>query len=225
MGRNRNVETDTLISIINEYHLNNPEIKIKYSDIGEFARNKGYKINDFNVRRDVRAKQHIDDINKSSDDDHYKRVVAYKTLDINAFILNNRTEQRLRKALSELDSYYASIASSAVKFKKEYEDLKELDRKQKAKINKLLDSLEEKKNDKTINKNTKEYIEYLEKYIRDTINPEIANVILSEKGVYEPTSTIVKSDFKNKIISHDTDISSFKSDALNKAIQEFKDEK
>ena len=73
------------------------------------------------LRRNKVARDRIDELNKQfpipSD-----LIPVYKSLDVDAFLINNQSHSSLRAALSSLDTYYRKLFEYAVEIDKKYKD-------------------------------------------------------------------------------------------------------
>lgn len=218
MGRNRAITDDDVKSIINEWCTINPNKKPTYSCIGEFAREKGYPVEDYIFRRSELARKMIDSISQKVDEEVFCTVSVYHALDPDDFLNKNRTLDKLKTALTQRDQYYAKVARSAAKvfnenskilaenkrlLEKNAELEKELQRKQEA-----ADSAQLREKDKEITS--------LRRIIKKYVYPEIANAILASEGLLEiNTEVIVDKAISKSIVSAETDVPDFASKVLD----------
>lgn len=117
MGRKKAIEEKDLLDLIHNFYINDCHgipYKLKLPDITSYINQHGYP--GFRVevlRRNEAARQYIDDLKDESKESVLAKLVAYKTLDVEAFIQENATQVSLRRALTNLDGYYKTIAEQA----------------------------------------------------------------------------------------------------------------
>lgn len=222
MGRHRKADEARIIELVNEYSMKNEGKKIKMSDIGAFVRAQGINVTDINIRRCPLVRERISFINQYSDEERLKMVVVHKTLDVDEFINNNHSKEKLKHSLTALDSYYASIADTAVKFKKELDNQIEANRKLKSQVAELKEKVEKIKFDSKSLKERNDLIKYLEDIINKTVYPEIADIFLQENSVYKKENKIINKDYiKSKTISFNTDVSKITNNSLKEMVEDF----
>ena len=56
---------------------------------------------------------------KLFEDDTYQTVITYKTLDVERFLITNRTPKAIKSALMELNNYYKRVVDAAIEYKEE----------------------------------------------------------------------------------------------------------
>ena len=222
MPRGRSYNTDELLRILDEYRFDNAGKKISIPKFGEYIRSLGYEIEDYTLRRDEGFRKAIQEINNENDSVVYNNLVAYKSLDIDAFINKNNTKSKLKEALSLRDKYYAKVAIYAmdsIKAKKGLEqkidelenEIKEL----KSEISKLQALLDKKKVDNSELKEKNEVILKLREILETYIYPDMANALLETEGILDAVNQLV--DFETvtkKLITADSVIDADESEGL-----------
>lgn len=218
MGRKRAITDDDIKSIINEWCTLNPNKKPTYSCIGEFAREKGYPVEDYIFRRSELARKMIDCISQKVDEEMFCTVSVYHALNPDDFLNNNRTLDKLKTALTQRDQYYAKVARSAAKvFEENSKTMAENKRllEKNAKLEKELQKKQEAADSAQLREKNKE-IASLRRIIKNYVYPEIANALLASEGLLENNvSAIYEEELSKKTVSADTDVPEFISAILN----------
>ncbi len=235
MPRGRSYDTDELLRILDEYRLDNPGMKIAIPKFGDYIRSLGYEVEDYTLRRDEKFRKAVQEINEDNDSVIYNNLVAFKTLDVEAFINKNNSRTKLKEALSLRDKYYAKVAIHAmnsIKAKKELENkVSELDKEiecLKSKISELNTLLDDRKIDCAAVSEKNEVIIKLKSILESYIYPDMANALLETEGILETVNRIVNFETVAKnLVNADTPINieekgektSF--DSLNTLLEEF----
>lgn len=217
MARKKIIDDNELMSLIERFFWEecSGNIKmLKFPEIAVYVSNHGYP--DYKahlLRRNIATRDFINTLKNDVEDDDLTIVASYKTLDVDNFIENNGSINKMKKSLTALDNYYKSLSESATKVHKRYKEtseelecIRENTRKSieetatLRKENELLKS-----QIKTIcNENKK-----LHNIIQDYVYPEIANEFLKDAGLLEKKSNIIdKEKIKSKIISSSTSVKS-----------------
>lgn len=226
MAKKKTVEAEVLIKLLDEYRLENPNVKVTIPQFGVYIRNKGYNVQDYTIRRSTEFRVYLKKINNSTAEDIRSDLVTYKTLDVDDFIKKNHTEGNLRNALVNRDRYYARVAANAVEainarkaMERKVSELEgyvaELE-SQLANVQAKADNAEIRKKDAAIST--------LKRILDGYIYPEAANAILEKEGILEVVnSTIPEELMKEKVVDADTDIKSFDFDSVNELLGGFND--
>ena len=215
MGRKKVIEDKDLLNLIHDFYVNdchgNPN-KLKLPDITTYIQQHGYPTFRVEVlRRNEDARKYIDELKDTTKESILAKLASYKTLDVDAFLKENSTLAAIRRALSDLDSYYKSIAEHAIDVLKSHREREEM----LANTTTALDQANQ-----TVESLTKENIELksqikrmkaenttLQKMIDTYIYPDIANKLLEADGVLFNVHTTIKSDILNsKIIDGGTEL-------------------
>jgi hypothetical protein len=220
MGRNKRITTQELIRYTDEYLSENPGVKLTIPLLGNFIRCREGEndIRDYLIRRDIEFREYLNKRNESDKETHYKTVATFRNLDIDKFIEQNRTKEKLRFALFQRDSYYSSISISAVaifaenkKLCDEVNRLQEDIDKCKLELNK-----KDKKETMAITKENNNLIRKLKGIIDYYVYPEVANMLLQKEGILDIVTEIASPvNHKEHIIDPGTDISKFKHSLVN----------
>ena len=171
------------------------------------------------LRRNKKAREYIENLKKDSIETSYTDLVAYKTLDVEAFISEHSTLASLKRALIDWDSYYGRVAKTAINVIKQHRTLSEelnASTSALAEANEKIATLaEEIKEIKQKNTELEKLLNSSKKVIADYINPDIANKLLEADGVLKNVDTTIRTDgLQEKIIHSDTTIKSGSSTLL-----------
>lgn len=226
MSKKKTIESDDLIRLLDEYRLDNPGAKIKIPKFGVYIRNKGFKVEDYTIRRDQKFREHLDAINQSSEEDIYNDLVTYKTIDVDAFLIKNNTRAKLKEAISTRDSYYANIAARAAESIKARSVAEERAKELEAHITELevqLANVQAKADNADIRKKNAAIVK-LKALLDSYIYPDAANAILQKDGILEVINSVVPDEvMEKKTIHADTDVKVSKYDSVNKLLGCFDD--
>lgn len=224
MSKKKTIEAEALIKLLDEYRLDNPNVKITIPQFGVYIRNKGYEVQDYTIRRSTEFRTYLKEINQIAEEKIHSDLVTYKTLDIEDFIKKNRTEGNLRDALVNRDRYYARVAANAVeainsrkamecKVAELENHVSELENRL-ANVQAKADNAEIRKKDAAI--------ATLKRILDGYIYPEAANAILEKEGILDVVNSVIPDELmKEKTVDADTDIKSFNFDSVNKLLGGF----
>lgn len=217
------IEDNELLKLIKRFYEDecNGNVKcLNYEAISNYIRTQGYpEYQATMLRRTNAAREYIGSLKSVSNDKKIATIIAYKTLDVDAFLNTNKSKDSLRKALITLDNHYRTIYDSASEIIKK-------NNKQTEQYNQAVESLNLAENQikelestisilkgeiKALKANSKALKDIVETYVY----PEIANELLSRDSVlYKEQSTIdsekldaniidASSKIKNKRIKED----------------------
>lgn len=213
MGRKRKIETDEMLSFVDQYRMEYPDEKITPPKLGRYIRNQGRDIPDHLIRRDGLVTRYIEEKNQGSINIALQTVSSYKTIDVDCFLDKNRTQSRLKKALMERDRYYNNVAQSAAKIFKQYKSVVEeleSEKQKTARLEMLYSDLQQKKQKKS-EATTNKTIHALSKIIKTHIYPEIANELLRKAGLIDFSGDRV---FPDSVLEETVDV---QTDVIDKA--------
>ena len=104
MAKKKTVEAEVLIKLLDEYRLENPNVKVTIPQFGVYIRNKGYNVQDYTIRRSTEFRVYLKKINNSTAEDIRSDLVTYKTLDVDDFIKRITPKEILEtRLLTEID--------------------------------------------------------------------------------------------------------------------------
>lgn len=232
MARPKMIEDHLILKLIEEYYLTKCDgkaEKLKIPDVAAFIREKANcpTYDATLLRRNKAAREYIDSMKGSGNQEALSVVTVYKSLDVETFLDTNRTRNALKQSLSGLDNYYKMVADSAAELNRKAKDSQ-------SKISKLEKEIEEFKteNEKLKDKNSalKAEIsrlsadnEALLKVVDTYVYPELANQILVQEGYLSNTSdVIIKDAFNENVVTADTEIFS-ESNVIQGLFNKFED--
>lgn len=220
MARPKQIDDTIIIDLIKEFYQNechSDARKLKYEDVTRYINKNGYpEYAAPSLRRNKAARTYIDSLKERTQKTIISTVTAYKTLDVDEFIRNNRGIGDLKRSLTELDAYYMSIADSASQIFNEHNALVTKCEDTKARLDEVVSELKVSKD--TLNEYHRENIS-LRKEIKalnaviDTyVYPEIANELLAKERVkMKTTGFIDKEKLNEQVITPDTAVNESKS--------------
>lgn len=228
MARNKSITDEALLREVEAYRVEHPDSSITIPLLGTYLRGKGYKVEDYTLRRNGRLRKYLEQLQSASDEQVVSDLVAYHTLNTNEFVLVNNTPDKLCKALIQRDQYYAGIAAKAVAaIKSRQKADAELAEAQSriAELEAERAAMREKDYERQI-KERDAVIKRLKQILDDYIYPDAANAILIREGVLKPVSPpIIPSELMaGKTISADTDIRESQFAAVNDLFSVFEED-
>lgn len=173
---------------------------------------KGVKIEDYIIRRDSDFRKYLEEVNAKSDEKIYSDVVTFANLNIETFLCKNNTPDKLKKALTLRDHYYANIAVKAADIIANNKALKEKLAKQEELIKKLQLESESINVKDLLNeiKDKNNAIKTLKRILDTYVYPSVANTLLSKEGILEVVAGVVDDEtVDNLMINANTDMSNF----------------
>lgn len=213
MARNKLITDKELLKLIQKFleeKCGGNASKLKLPAIAEYVSQTGYPgYRVETLRRNKAARDYIDTLMDTAEGKALVTVVTYKSLDIEAFLTANTTHQSMTRALTQLDTYYKTIADSAVLLNGKYKELE----KQVEIIANERDNALKQLNELTIshqattnlNKILKKENEIYKKVLSDYVYPDIANELLKKEGILKKSSSYIESDvLETKIITSST---------------------
>lgn len=217
MGRNKKVNPSLLVELLEKYHLEFPNKKIKYAAFGRYVRSKGIAIEDYLLRRYPEITELVEMIN--SEDSPSQMVASYLTLDVDLFLAKNSSKAKLKAALIQRDQYYKAMADAAASINATNDTLEKKNNELQIKINELTEELTD---IKAIFNEKEKMIVKLKRILNDYVYPEIANALLQQEGVLNVVADVIDGESLEKHkISADTDISAYRSELLNELSIDF----
>lgn len=68
MAKNKTLESEELMRLLDEYRLENPGIKLAIPKFGAYVRSKGIDIQDYTIRRDEQFRKYVNEVMKNSEE-------------------------------------------------------------------------------------------------------------------------------------------------------------
>lgn len=214
MARRKHIEDVEIIEHFEKYLqevCSNNITLFKIPRFGDYLRNNGFpSVADTTLRRNTGFREVLAERKAKYDEEEeeYRTVITYKTIDVDSFMATNRTPNAIRTGLSELNLYYKKVAEAALEFKNENEKLQDENEELKEHIQQLLQKETSRKALET--ENIK-----LHALIKSSVYPEIANELLKEEGILQSEQQVITDKFMaNNILTADSEIN-FHSDITN----------
>ena len=215
MARKKYIDNQELLLLFEHYLLehcsNNPRL-FKIPQFGNYLRSNGFpQVADTTIRRNKEFRQALNDKLELFEDDSYQTVITYKTLDVERFLMTNRTPKAIKSALVELNGHYKRIVDAAIAYKNEVESLKKRMEELKSEVAQLKESKYVFDEQVRTNKELAEENKKLRNLLKTSLYPEIANELLKEEGLLKfDHQTVTKQYLKEQVITADSEISFIK---------------
>lgn len=213
MARRKHIEDVEIIEHFEKYlqeECSNNVSLFKIPRFGDYLRKNGFpSVADTTLRRNTSFREVLAERKaKYDEEEEYRTVITYKTIDVDSFMATNRTPNAIRTGLSELNLYYKKVAKAALEFKNENVKLQDENEELKEQIQQLLQKETSRKALET--ENIK-----LRALIKSSVYPEIANELLKEEGILQSEQQVITDEFMvNNILTADSEIN-FHSDTTN----------
>lgn len=213
MARRKHIEDVEIIEHFEKYlqeECSNNVSLFKIPRFGDYLRKNGFpSVADTTLRRNTSFREVFAERKaKYDEEEEYRTVITYKTIDVDSFLATNRTPNAIRTGLSELNLYYKKVAEAALEFKNENVKLQDENEELKEQIQQLLQKETSRKALET--ENIK-----LRALIKSSVYPEIANELLKEEGILQSEQQVITDEFMvNNILTADSEIN-FHSDTTN----------
>lgn len=214
MARRKHIEDVEIIEHFEKYlqeECSNNVTLFKIPRFGDYLRKNGFpSVADTTLRRNNGFRELLAErkAKYEEEEEEYRTVITYKTIDVDSFMATNRTPNAIRTGLSELNLYYKKVAEAALEFKNENEKLQDETEKLKEQIQQLIQKETSRKALET--ENIK-----LRALIKSSVYPEIANELLKEEGILQSEQQVITDEFMaNNILTADSEIN-FHSDITN----------
>ena len=144
MARRKHIEDVEIIEHFEKYlqeECSNNVTLFKIPRFGDYLRKNGFpSVADTTLRRNTGFREVLAERKAKYDEEEeeYRTVITYKTIDVDSFMATNRTPNAIRTGLSELNLYYKKVAEAALEFKNENEKLQDENEELKEHIQQLL---------------------------------------------------------------------------------------
>jgi len=212
MARKKYIDDEELVLLFEQYlqeQCSNDPKAFKIPQFGNYLRNNGFpQVADTTIRRNKEFRQALNDKLELFEDDSYQTVITYKTLDVERFLMTNRTPKAIKSALVELNGHYKRIVDAAVEYKDEASKLKTRISELKNEVAKLNEKNAEIKEQTALNKELLEENKKLRNLLKSSLYPEIANELLKEEGLLKSDQQLLtKKYLSENIITSDSKIS------------------
>jgi arsenate reductase-like glutaredoxin family protein len=124
VARPRKVNTDEMLKIVNDcYEKHGNAACLKCSFLADYAASNGMEVRAYDLRRNPVVRARIDELKNLMPFSSDSGQMAYKNLDVNAFLKRTHNKESLKSALIELDDSWRKIYERACTLLKEKESL------------------------------------------------------------------------------------------------------
>ena len=211
MARKKFISDEKLIEAFENYleeQCNNNIRLFKIPQFGDYLRKNGFpNVADTTIRRNKPFRDILESKKLISPDENHQVIITYKTLDVDSFMMINRTPSSVKAALVELSQYYKGVVEAAANIKSENDTLRK-------ELKKVTTQLREEHSDKlAFDKVMEEKVQLetenkkLQSILKTSVYPEIANELLKAEGLLKTDKTVITDEFlANHIITADTEI-------------------
>lgn len=215
MSRKKTITDEKLLELIQEFFkeiCNGDPKRLKMPAIADYVSQSGYSgYRVETLRRNKAAREYIDSLTNAADGKALTVVVAYKALDVPAFLNANQTYHALTRSLTQLDLYYKTVADSAVLLNQKYKDMEKELEKVTYEYNQTMTRLNEavllQRSLTEQNRQLKKENTVYKRVVEDYVYPNIANELLKKEGLLKGTgSFVIKENLDHNIISSSTTI-------------------
>lgn len=196
MARPKKVDTEIMLRLVDDYFESTGDPnKLKCSLLEEYAASQGLDVKAYDFRRNTDVRRRMEKLREMSPMDSEACAIAYKSLDVDAFLSRCRTGKMLRDSLIELDETWRRVYERAA-----YMSLKNTELKAAAKhmaaqhdesLSKIASLTEQATRLDADAKNAVVENRYLKKMLKTYLYPAIANEILLRENVLEQADTEV----------------------------------
>ena len=223
MARPRKVGAETMLQLVNDYYESHGDGgRLKCSLLEEYATKRGYDIKAYDFRRSADVRRRVDELKDISFLPVNSGGVAYKGLDVDAFINNARNRESLKNSLMELDETWRRMYDRYIAASKENDVLAKAARKHADELDEAASkSLEAVAEMARLKKERKDMLlenRYLKKMIKAYLYPAIANEILKNERVLDEIDTEVTSEALKALSEQATPMPFSKAASADRAI-------
>jgi hypothetical protein len=196
MARPRKLDTGVLLKIVDSYFesTGDPD-KLKCSYLEEYAKSQGIDVKAYDFRRNVDVRRRMEELRDLYFVRSESGAIAYKSLDVDAFLSRCRTKTILRNSIIELDETWRRVYERSVDMSKKNTELKSTTEQAVAEQRRLASEIAELTDRaKRLNKENKDTTlenRYLRKMLKTYLYPAVANQILLDEKILDQVDTEV----------------------------------
>lgn len=211
MARPKKIDEEQMIYILNSFYesMGDPT-KLKYTLLEEYALSLGADVKEYDFRRSQKVRKRIEELQESVVVNGIG-IVSFKNLDVNAFINRNSSRDKLHKALLELNEFWRRIYEKASEIsktnKKLIADIFTLKEKVTALDGEKEEVILRLQHSETMKNKLLAENRYLKRMLKEYLYPGIANEILKNENIIEPTEDVTTAEAKERIISENRPLS------------------
>ena len=196
MARPRKLSDEEMLKIVDSFFESNGNpAMLKCSFLEEYAISVGFNVKAYDFRRNKAVRERMDELKDLSMLSSNIGAIAYKSLDVDAFLNRNRTKPMLRNSILELDSIWRRIYDRAVELSEKNDALMTKIEKTVLEHEKSTIDISDLSEQVTrLNKTNRDILienRYLKKMVKTYLYPAVANEILKQDNVLEQIDTDV----------------------------------
>ncbi len=193
MARPRKLGTPEMLQIVDSYYESHGNSNaLKYSLFEEYAVSLGLDVKAYDFRRNGAVRKRVEDL-RGMDKFDGIQAIAYKGIDVDAFLTRNRTRETLRNGLLELDESWRRIYDRAAELSRHNTELlKEVFTAKQENGTLATQNLEFEAACKKSQQSANAFLlenRYLKRMLKQYLYPTIANEILIVEKVLEQADT------------------------------------
>jgi len=183
--------TEMMLEIVDEFFNSEADgntSMLKYSLIAEYAVCKGHSVAGYDLRRNDEVRAKVKDLKNTDAIFSDSKPMVYKNLNVSEFVSSNRNIEKLKKSLTELDTYWHNIFEYASKIIVKNKELLRNEKQHNKRIDDL--TVQSKalanKNKELSVENRKLVFEnrYLKRMLKENLYPAIASEILRDDELH-----------------------------------------
>jgi hypothetical protein len=196
MARPRKTDTETMLRLVDDYFESTGDpSKLKCSYLEEYAVSQGIDVKAYDFRRNADVRLRMEKLREISPTYSKSGAIAYKSLDVDAFLFRCRTKKILRDSLLELDETWRRVYERAADMSVKNAELKSaancLTEQREESLSKIAELSEQAAQFESAAKNAINENRYLKRMLKTYLYPAIANEILLRENVLEQVDTDV----------------------------------
>jgi len=216
VARPRKVNTDEMLKIVNDcYEKHGNAACLKCSFLADYATSHGMEVQAYDFRRNPVVRVRIDELKDLMPFSSDSGQMAYKNLDVDAFLKRTRNKESLKSALIELDDSWRKIYERACTLLKEKESLARSLKQRNTEHERLQHDydglLAQMQEIRVANKNITIKNRYLANAVREYLYVAVANEILLREGSLVQSETEVMPEAMDTLVDADVPASFTKS--------------
>lgn len=220
MARQKKFATDDLKKYVMEYAGQYPGDPVTPPKVGRYLRDERHiDIGDYLLRRDKEVMALMESLNSNTEEDIKAVILAYHPLDVEAFLRNYPSREKLKTALSKKDAEYARTVKITSKLLEENDALNNEIKTYQSKINTLTRQMNQCNAQKEveIRKDYEGKIKKLMKLMEEYVYPDVANSLLEKAGLLDLKSTLIDTEkLEQKTVHGNTDITAVDAESAAK---------
>ena len=201
MGRPKKTDSGMLVQLVEEFYeteaKGNPS-RLKYTDMAAFAKDKGYAIEAYDLRRDENVRRKLEELKALHDQGEAEQLVsAYRNLDVDALLRHAGGIEDLKSSIRSLDAYWRRIYDESISVKRENERLSQNieNRQEVQKLRNEVEALSSKQVElQGENRRLAAENAYLKRVLRSSLYPAVAQELLRQDKLPVPDNHTVRPD-------------------------------